>query len=67
MAANLDLFNTQGAYVKIPIHQLGINTSESYTVHDLLSGSKYSWHGEWNYVELNPYEMPAHIFRVEQV
>jgi len=66
MAANLDLFNTQGAYVKIPIHQLGINTSEPYTVHDLLSGSKYSWHGEWNYVELNPYEMPAHIFRVEQ-
>jgi len=65
-AVNLDPFNTQGAYVRIPADRLGINTERPYLIRDLLSGDKYKWQNEWNYVQLNPYEMPAHIFRVEQ-
>ncbi len=66
IAVNMDPYNTQGAYVRIPLRALGINEGAGYTVHDLLSGCRYYWHGEWNYVELNPYKMPAHIFKVEQ-
>ncbi|WP_207423696.1 alpha-1,4-glucan--maltose-1-phosphate maltosyltransferase [Desertivirga brevis] len=66
MAANLDVHHTQGAMVKVPLQELGLTHEQPFTVHDLLSGSKYTWNGEWNYVELNPYEMPAHVFRVEQ-
>ncbi|MDF3076208.1 MAG: alpha amylase catalytic region [Sphingobacteriaceae bacterium] len=67
MAVNLDPFNTHGAHVKIPVETLaGIDVNRPYVVHDLLSSDKYRWIGEWNYVQLNPYEMPAHIFRVEQ-
>ena len=66
MAANLDLFNTQGAHVRIPVSDLGIDPDKPYIVHDLLSGSRYHWQNEWNYVELNPYEMPVHVFKVEQ-
>lgn len=66
VAVNLDPFNTQGAHVRIPLWQMGIRYGEPYVVKDLLSGSKYRWQDEWNYVQLNPNEMPAHIFKVEQ-
>jgi starch synthase (maltosyl-transferring) len=51
--------------VRVPLEKLGIPTDAPYMVHDLLSGDKYQWQGEWNYVALNPHEMPAHIFKVE--
>lgn len=63
---NLDPYHTQGAHVRIPIEKLGIEPYKTYSLKDLLSGSKYHWRSEWNYVELNPYEMPAHVFKVEQ-
>ena len=67
IAVNLDAFNTQGAQVKIPLAKLNIGYNEPYQVKDLLSGSKYRWTGDLNYVELNPYQMPAHIFKVEKL
>jgi starch synthase (maltosyl-transferring) len=35
-------------------------------VHDLLSGSRYLWHGPRNYIELAPQIIPAHIFRLRR-
>lgn len=64
IAVNLDPWNTQAANVHIPLHLLGITDAHSYRVRDLLSGDTYTWHGDTNYVQLNPYEMPAHIFQV---
>ena len=66
VAVNLDPFHTQSAHVKIPIKKAGIKPGVPYAIHDLLSGDRYQWQKEWNYVQLNPQEMPAHIFRVEQ-
>ncbi|WP_374163935.1 alpha-1,4-glucan--maltose-1-phosphate maltosyltransferase [Arcticibacter sp. MXS-1] len=66
IAVNLDPHNTQGAQVRIPLWQLGIRPGTPYTVTDLLSGARYRWQDEWNYVQLNPHEMPAHIFKIEQ-
>lgn len=66
IAVNLDVNNTQGGYVRIHLQNLGIDQYRPYKVHDLLSGETYSWQGDWNYVQLNPHHMPAHIFRVEQ-
>ena len=62
---NLDPYHTQGAHVKIPLEKLGIKALP-YKVNDLLTGDKYSWQEEWNYVELNPFQMPAHIFKIEE-
>ncbi|MGV3589988.1 MAG: alpha-1,4-glucan--maltose-1-phosphate maltosyltransferase [Adhaeribacter sp.] len=62
---NLDYQNTQKSMVKIPLKQLGIPADKPYWVHDLIGGAKYEWQGEWNFVELNPYLFPAHVFRVE--
>ncbi|WP_134091263.1 alpha-1,4-glucan--maltose-1-phosphate maltosyltransferase [Olivibacter sp. XZL3] len=66
IAVNLDLFHTQGALVKIPLSVLQLDESRSYYLFDLLSGDKYEWFGESNYIELNPYLMPAHVFYVNQ-
>jgi len=66
IVVNLDVAQNQAAFIKVPLKELGIDPSTHYRVHDLLSGDVYSWHGEWQYVELNPYLMPAHIFNIEQ-
>jgi len=65
IAVNLDSHNTQGGHVKLPLEHLGLVSGEQFTVRDLLSGDKYRWQGEWNYVQLNPYEMPAHILLID--
>ena len=65
VAANMDTFNTQAGMVTLPLEKLGIDHTAPYNVHDLLSGDKYEWRGATNFVQLNPYEMPAHIFRIE--
>jgi starch synthase (maltosyl-transferring) len=66
VAVNMDPYNQQSANVRIPLQELGIDPHTPYQVYDMISYSRYTWQGEWNYVELNPYQMPAHIFRVEQ-
>ncbi|MCE6987626.1 alpha-1,4-glucan--maltose-1-phosphate maltosyltransferase [Dyadobacter sp. CY323] len=65
IAVNLDNWNTQGAHIKVPIHKFGIYSNQTYVVRDMLSGEKYYWQGEYNYVQMNPYEMPAHILKIE--
>lgn len=67
IAVNLDPHHTQSASVKIPVAKLGIIPDTSYTVKDLLGGDTYQWRDEWNYVELNPFDLPAHILRLEHV
>ena len=66
VVVNLDPFHTQSGWVKVPIKELGIDPSQPYLVHDLLSDDKYIWQGERNYVELNPQVLPANIFRVKK-
>lgn len=66
VAVNLDPFHEQSGMVKLPLKKLGIASDSPFTVADLLSGDSYQWQGEWNFIRLNPYEMPAHIFKVEQ-
>jgi starch synthase (maltosyl-transferring) len=64
IAVNLDPFHTQSGYVKIPLAKLNLPPESTYRVHDLLGGDKYRWQ-EWNYVSLDPWQMPAHILRIE--
>lgn len=64
VVVNLDPHNTQQATVKLPMPKMNMAYDARFRVHDLLSGDKYTW-GEYNFVELRPYEMPAHIFKTE--
>jgi starch synthase (maltosyl-transferring) len=66
VVVNLDPFHTQSGWVTVPIDDFGIDPDQPYLVHDLLSQDKYIWHGERNYVELDPHIIPAHIFRLRK-
>ena len=63
---NLDPHHVQSGWVKIPIETLQLDSRESYQAHDLLTGARFLWHGERNYVELDPQTAPAHIFRIRR-
>lgn len=67
VVVNMDVHNLQGAHVRLPLQEMGLEPGSRYKLRDLLSGSSYQWQEEWNYVQLNPYEMPAHIFKIEPI
>lgn len=66
VAVNLDPYHKQSGWVHVPVREMGIEPGQPYLVHDLLSDSKFIWHGEKNYIELDPSVIPAHIFRVRK-
>jgi starch synthase (maltosyl-transferring) len=59
---NLDPHQPQEGVATVPAH-LGL--PPSFTVHDLLSGERYSWRIGPNYVRLEPWVRQAHVFKVE--
>lgn len=65
-AITVDPVNPQTAFVHTPLAELGIGDSETYQVEDLLTGEKFFWTGERNFISLNPHTRPAHIFRVRR-
>jgi starch synthase (maltosyl-transferring) len=64
VAVNLDFQHPQSGFVDLALQQLNIAPHETYEVHDLLSGGRYTWTGARNYIELNPHQLPAHVFKV---
>ena len=66
VAVNLDPHHVQSGWVKIPAESFGIDPLESYQAHDLLSGARFVWHGERNFVQLDPQTAPAHILRLRR-
>jgi starch synthase (maltosyl-transferring) len=61
---NLDPHHRQSAWIKLPLEAMDLPTSRPYQMHDLLTDARYLWHGNRNYVELDPSTSPAHIFRI---
>ncbi len=64
---NLDAYNKQSGNITIPLNSIGKNEHESYVVHDLITDDRYIWTGSTNFVELDPYRLPFHFFRIEEV
>jgi starch synthase (maltosyl-transferring) len=63
---SLDPVNTQYGFVSLNMPALGLADGATYDVVDLLSNRIYRWQGSRNYVELRPYEIPAHLFAVRK-
>ena len=61
---NLDSQNTHTGWLRFPLEKFELPHTHHFRVEDLISGRTYEWDGEWNYIELNPEYMPAHIFKV---
>jgi starch synthase (maltosyl-transferring) len=65
VVVNLDPHHTQEATVSLDMPQLGLESNESMSVYDELTGESYQW-GRTNYVRLEPGRAPAHVFHVRR-
>jgi starch synthase (maltosyl-transferring) len=65
VVANLDPFGRQSGYVQLPKDKLKLGERINVKVRDLITDEHYTWTQEWNYVELDPYKMPFHLFKIE--
>ncbi len=66
VAANLDPHHTHSAWVKLPFEEMGFEAEPTFQMHDLVSDARYLWHGDYNYVELDPRVVPVQIFRLRR-
>ncbi|MGJ7615648.1 MULTISPECIES: alpha-1,4-glucan--maltose-1-phosphate maltosyltransferase [unclassified Variovorax] len=64
---NLDPHTPQSGWVGLEPGSVGVSPpSRSFQMHDLLSGQRFVWQGDWHYVRLDPQSAPAHIFVVRR-
>ena len=62
---SLEHYYMQQGTVQLPLSDLGVHEGQQITVSDLVTGSSYNWHNEWNFVELHP-TLPFHIFKINK-
>jgi starch synthase (maltosyl-transferring) len=65
VVVNLDPHAVREATLHVDMAALGFEPWESYEVHDELSGASWTW-SEDNYVRLDPFVAPAHVFVVRR-
>jgi starch synthase (maltosyl-transferring) len=65
VVVNLDPYHTQSGFVRVPVNEFGLGHGDSYQVQDLLTGAHFLWHGESNYVALDP-GVSAHVLRLRR-
>jgi starch synthase (maltosyl-transferring) len=59
---NLDPNVAQAGFVYLDEAALGLDPGAAYTVTDALSGAHFTWYGSRNFVRLEPWRAPAHVF-----
>jgi starch synthase (maltosyl-transferring) len=62
---NLDPHYMQHGFVQLPLTDWGLSPGAAVEVLDLISGERYFWRGEWNYVRLDPEARVGHILHVQ--
>jgi starch synthase (maltosyl-transferring) len=64
VVVNLNPFSWEEATVHLDLDALRVDSGNAFEVSDLITDTTYVWHGSANYVRLDPFDEPAHIFRV---
>ncbi len=62
---NLDPHGTREATVRLDLPALGVGWEDQVLVRDEITGSEWTW-GQANYVRLDPFVEPAHVFTVRR-
>jgi starch synthase (maltosyl-transferring) len=65
VVVNLDPHSKQVGFVQIPRSTLRLGDQINLKLVDLVTEEHYTWTQEWNYVELDPFKMPFHLFKLE--
>jgi len=63
---NLDPYNVQSGMLQLDPATIGVDASQPFQMHDLLSHQRFIWQGERHYVRLDPHNVPAHVFVVRR-
>ena len=63
VVVNLDPFNMQHGFIRAADRRWN-SPSQTIDAVDLLSGERYYWRGERNYVRLDPQHRVAHILEL---
>ena len=66
VVVNLDPHGPRESMVHLDMPSLGMDWSDTFTVHDLMGGQTYRW-GRDNYVRLDPHHHPAHVLHVRRI
>jgi starch synthase (maltosyl-transferring) len=66
VVVNLDPHHTQSGFVTLPLGELQIPLDRDFEAEDLLTGSRYLWHGSRNYVELDSTKLPGHVLKIHR-
>jgi starch synthase (maltosyl-transferring) len=66
VVVNLDPHHVQSGWVRVPLAELGLDERAPFQAHDLLTDAYFLWHGEANFVQIDPASCPAHVFRVRR-
>jgi starch synthase (maltosyl-transferring) len=64
VVVNLDYEHMQHGWVDTPLDPIDPAQHGAYEVTDQLTGTRYTWRGERNYVRLDPRESVAHVLRL---
>ncbi len=64
VVVNIDPYQAREATVWLDVPALGVSPGQEFVVTDELTGDSYRW-GHVNYVRLDPWTAPAHIFSVK--
>lgn len=65
VVVNLDPNNRHSGFVQLPRERLRLHGAINVKLHDLMTDEHYTWTQEWNYVELDPFKMPFHLFKLD--
>jgi len=62
---NLDPHHVQSGWLELDTRLIALPSGQAYQMHDLMSGARFLWHGERNYVSLDPQRSPLHLMQVK--
>lgn len=66
IAVNLNPFEVCETMVHVPLAKLGLPADAPFAVEDLLTGDRYTWRGERNFVRLDPQHQPGHVLKIHK-
>ena len=63
---NLDPDQPQEGWIGLEPASVGLELSDTFEMHDLLSGQRFQWQGKWHFVRLDPQNTPAHVLKLQR-
>ncbi len=63
---NIDPHNVQSGWLDLDAQMWGLEASQPFQMHDLLSSQRFLWQGSRHFIRLDPQGVPAHIFQLRK-